>query len=400
MGRKETKRFNFTDARLGSLATPREAVKMYDMSNRNLGLKLLPSGKRQFFWSRAVPEISQPERAVRPTWKTIGEYPGVSIIDARKKATDFDKLLGDWKAKGCPYPNPFVDEVRSEMTFGEAVEDYFAKGLRAKAHRPDVAVREARYRVDKHLKQFSTRQLSTISKGEIRGLHDKITDGSGFYAANAIVRLVRTVYNHAIRNEKFAGANPAAKIQLPKEPPRERFLQRDELPRLFAALKSEPNPDLVDFVNMSLWTGHANRTFIRCAGATSLSTTIAGLSLIPKGGQAYVVALTKEAVAILEKRKNDKKRKNDSMWVFPSVGRSGHIADLTHCWRKMLKRAGITDFRMHDLRRTFASWQALQGTSLLIVGKSLGHKSTAATQVYARLSLDPVRESVSSATRS
>jgi integrase len=50
--------------------------------------------------------------------------------------------------------------------------------------------------------------------------------------------------------------------------------------------------------------------------------------------------------------------------------------------------------RIHDLRRTLGSWQAALGTSLPIIGKSLGHQSLEATQIYSRLELDPVRQSV------
>jgi integrase len=64
----------------------------------------------------------------------------------------------------------------------------------------------------------------------------------------------------------------------------------------------------------------------------------------------------------------------------------------------ILKAAKIEKLTIHDLRRTLGSWQAITGASLPIIGKSLGHKSIAATQIYARLSADPVRESVQRAT--
>ena len=54
--------------------------------------------------------------------------------------------------------------------------------------------------------------------------------------------------------------------------------------------------------------------------------------------------------------------------------------------------------RIHDLRRTLGSWQTALGASGFVVGKSLGHKSIQSTAVYARLNLDPVRESVNAAT--
>lgn len=59
---------------------------------------------------------------------------------------------------------------------------------------------------------------------------------------------------------------------------------------------------------------------------------------------------------------------------------------------------GIDNLRIHDLRRTLGSWQAKTGASLVIVGKSLNHKSPSTTAIYARLDLDPVRESVDRAT--
>ena len=40
---------------------------------------------------------------------------------------------------------------------------------------------------------------------------------------------------------------------------------------------------------------------------------------------------------------------------------------------------------MHDLRRTFGSYQAMNGESLIIIGKNLTHKSSQSTEVYARI---------------
>jgi len=58
----------------------------------------------------------------------------------------------------------------------------------------------------------------------------------------------------------------------------------------------------------------------------------------------------------------------------------------------------IPDLRIHDLRRTLGSWQAKTGASLAIIGKSLNHKNMATTAIYARLDIDPVRESMARAT--
>lgn len=76
-------------------------------------------------------------------------------------------------------------------------------------------------------------------------------------------------------------------------------------------------------------------------------------------------------------------------------------------YRNVIKKAvkekielpvGLVDIHVHDIRRTFGSYQAITGASLQIIGKSLGHKSPLSTQVYARLNLDPVRASIEKAT--
>ena len=59
--------------------------------------------------------------------------------------------------------------------------------------------------------------------------------------------------------------------------------------------------------------------------------------------------------------------------------------------------ARIRDLRIHDLRRTLGSWQAATGASLPMIGRTLAHKNVSTTAIYARLNLDPVRESMQKA---
>ena len=57
----------------------------------------------------------------------------------------------------------------------------------------------------------------------------------------------------------------------------------------------------------------------------------------------------------------------------------------TKAWRNALKRAGITDFRWHDLRHTWASWLIQNGTPLYDLQEMGGWKSAAMVRRYAHL---------------
>jgi site-specific recombinase XerD len=51
----------------------------------------------------------------------------------------------------------------------------------------------------------------------------------------------------------------------------------------------------------------------------------------------------------------------------------------------LLERAGIKDFRFHDLRHTFASWFMMNGGDLYELAKILGHSNIKMTERYAKL---------------
>lgn len=58
------------------------------------------------------------------------------------------------------------------------------------------------------------------------------------------------------------------------------------------------------------------------------------------------------------------------------------------------RRAGVYDFRFHDLRHTCASWMVMAGVSLVVVQKQLGHASIKTTMRYAHLAPGHMKEAV------
>ena len=79
-----------------------------------------------------------------------------------------------------------------------------------------------------------------------------------------------------------------------------------------------------------------------------------------KGGKAIPVPLNSEALAVVREQIG----RNQTV-VFTFDGRP-ILQPNTKAWRKALVRAGIDDFRWHDLRHTWASWHVQAGTPLHI----------------------------------
>ena len=79
------------------------------------------------------------------------------------------------------------------------------------------------------------------------------------------------------------------------------------------------------------------------------------------------------------------RKKADSPWVF--CKRNGErYGNVRKAFETARKRAGIVDFRFHDLRHTFASHLVMAGIDLKTVQELLGHKSFEMTLRYAHLS--------------
>ena len=374
----KTNRIAFTMKRVESLSIPsNKRVYWYDTDCRGLAVCVNPTGAKVFYlykWHNG-----------RPTRTPLGNFPEISVETARKQAK---ALLGDM-ARGLD-PHAARQAARHEQTVGGLWE--FWLETHAKQHKRSWKEDERQFNV--FLKSWSHRRLSAIKKADVQTLHAKVGTKNGHYAANRLLALVRAMFNKAA-DMGFTGPNPTAGINKFKEVKRDRFLEGDELPAFFRSLVEEPNETLRDFFLLALLTG-ARRANIQAMAWVDLDLT-ARYWRIPetKSGVPVVVPLVPAAVALLTTRKQTT---NGSPWVFPSRSKCGHLTEPKAAWKRIIERAGLKNLRPHDLRRSLGSWQAMGGASLPIIGKSLGHTQQSTTQIYARLQMDPVRDSVGSAT--
>lgn len=98
-----------------------------------------------------------------------------------------------------------------------------------------------------------------------------------------------------------------------------------------------------------------------------------------KARKAIRVPLSSEAVLLLQQQVGKHPAR-----VFTYRGQPIRWAN-TRAWREALKRAGIEDFRWHDLRHTWASWLAQSGTPLNVLQELGGWETEAMVRRYAHL---------------
>jgi integrase len=424
---------NFTKSELTKIAPPATGrIEYRDTKVAGLQLRVSSTGVKTFSVYRWGKATNKPERV------TIGRFPEISVDAARAKAGEIVAAF----AMG-ENPSEAKRKARAEMTFVDLFDLYIER--HSKVHKRTWREDQSKYQQylcsEKEGINLAAKKLSAIDRTDIARLHAKIGKAHPI-TANRVIALVSSVFGRAITWDIYDKINPATKIKKFRENSRDRFLQRDELPRFFNALNEEPNDVIRRFFLVSLLTGarRGNVLAMRwdCLDGKNWTWKIPGLQ--SKNGVPLTVMLSAEVVELL----NECKDGNDTPWVFPGTGKGGHLADPKKAWKRMLDtdelsqliqcirqndREFITkegdtldtallrareqakkyeidttgtrlaDLRPHDLRRTLGSYQAMTGASLPIIGKSLGHKSQAATQVYARLDWDPVRLSVSRATQ-
>ncbi|HUT90023.1 MAG TPA: site-specific integrase [Thermoguttaceae bacterium] len=373
--RSEPHKLPFGKARLAALPAPDEGrAYVYDAKVPGLALCVTSTGTKTFYIYRRIQ--GRPERI------RLGKFPDVTVENARTIAR---AVVGDIAKGGDP-----VAERRAARNVPTLREVFDRWGtLHAKVHRrswpEDVRV------FQKYLAPFHGRPMNRITVGDLAEWHGRIGEDHGPVQANRALSLLRTLFNFSPK-VGYEGANPCKQVTRFREQSRDRFLTPSEMGAFFEAVEKQPEP-WRDVFLVLLFTGARRGDVLSMAWADVDLEGRTWRVPHPKNDQPTILPLVPLALRVLRERHE---RRSAAPWVFP--GRSGHVKDARKAWLKVTEAAGIDNLHIHDLRRSLASWQAALGSSLVIIGASLGHRDLKSTQIYSRLQLDPVRRSVEAAT--
>lgn len=192
---------------------------------------------------------------------------------------------------------------------------------------------------------------------------------------NRALEIVRRILNLAHQDWRWIRAVP--KIRMLKEPRRRvRFLRREEARRLLDAMPTHMKP----IVRFALATDcRAGEIFELEWDRVDLARKVAWLDHgATKSGEGRCIPLNADAVAALQSTLGQHPR-----WCFTFAGK--RIQKSSTAWDRARQRAGIEDFRFHDLRHTWASWHVQSGTTLPELMELGGWKSYEMVLRYAHL---------------
>jgi integrase len=233
---------------------------------------------------------------------------------------------------------------------------------------------------------FKGKEITEINLPAINDvLARKKATGVSNATVNRYAALLSTMMNLAFSR---GWINGTFKIPKRNEQARSyRWLSRPEAVSLINELRPTA-AHLAQMVRFSLVTGlrQSNVTHLQWS-QIDLERRIAWvLPEHAKGKKTIAIPLNDSAIKILTEQQGQ-----HQLWVFPYAGRPV-INPANHAFKKAMARAGIENFRWHDLRHTWASWHVQSGTPLAVLQKLGGWSSYSMVLRYAHLAPDHIAE--------
>jgi integrase len=235
--------------------------------------------------------------------------------------------------------------------------------------------------LDNHLRDKYIDEIDVNIVQKIR--QAKIATGVKNGTVNRVMALLRAILNKAEKEWQWLDKSPYVRM-LPTAEKRIRWLTHIEADRLLKELPAH----LEAMARFALATG------LRESNVTGLLWEQLDMQrrcawIYPdqaKAKKAIAVPLNTDAINVIRGQIGKHKT-----CVFTYKGEPVTRAN-NHAWRKALKRAGIENFRWHDLRHTWASWHVQNGTPLNVLKDLGGWADIQMVLKYAHLSAEHLAE--------
>ncbi|MCP3176333.1 site-specific integrase [Desulfuromonas sp. KJ2020] len=299
--------------------------------------------------------------------------------DAKKWAQDTESAIRDGR---------FFKTIEAKKhTFSEMVNRYVKQVLPLKPKMQSQQKSQLEWWENK-LGHYLLSDVTPAMIGECRDqlLNEETSRGARRSPAttNRYLAALSHCYTMALNEWGWVELNPVSRVKKPVEPRgRVRFLSDDERIGLLEACEKSYLPSLHPIVVLALSTGMRQGEILRLKWCDIDFERRQLVIHETKNGERRVVPVVSQAYGLL--REYGRVRPIGSEYVFPAGARSG-IQAIRKAWEAALKKAGIKDFRFHDLRHSAASYLAMNGATLAEIAEVLGHKTLSMVKRYSHLS--------------
>jgi|TARA_Y100000031_G_scaffold93788_1_gene102900 integrase len=260
----------------------------------------------------------------------------------------------------------------------------------SRSNKAEITYKNDKYFSKRILQHFGDKYLSDVRPRDIsKFITDRRNDGVSDVTINHELRLLRHAYNLAIRNWELVDETPFAKIKIPSgDVRRVRYLFPDEEKNLMNALPKWLKPIVVIARETGLRL--SNIVYLKWSEVNIFSKMI--ILERTKNGEPHSVPMTENVCNILRMLFVDKK--NGYVFGYGEGGKPYRHWWISKSFRDTCRKAGIENFRFHDLRHDFCSRLVQRGADLYSVAGLAGHKDIKTTQRYAHLSPEKLRSTI------
>ena len=352
-------------------------VLKWDAEVKGFGIRCRPSGAKFYVLKMRV--------GGRQRWFTIGRHG--SPWTAETARCEALRLLG-LRAAGKD-PARDRDHEKGALIIAELTDRFLAEHVACRC-KPRTA-EDYRRAIGRYIRPvLGHHGLADLARADIVRLHHQLRHRP--YQANRCLAVLSKMMNLAeawgLRPD---GSNPCRHVKKYREDKRERYLTKEELHRLGAALaqaeqtKAE-SPFAIAAIGLLILTG-ARLTEILSLRWEYVDLANGVLRLPDSKTGAKDIFLNEASIKLLR----EMPRMAGNPHVIAGKKEGARLVNLQKPWRRLRATADLHGVRIHDLRHSFASIAAGAGMSLPVIGKLLGHTQPATTARYAHLAADPIR---------
>jgi integrase len=310
----------------------------------------------------------------RPTKLTLGSWPTLTLAAARKGAADTLHDLANGIDPSATRKAAKQKAAESEANTVAAICNEFLQRESKRLRTIDQRERILRRLV---YPAIGNRPVESLKRSEIARLLDRIEDSSGPRMADVTLAVLRRVFHwHALRSDEFR--SPIVRgmgRQSPADHRRARILDDNELRRLWAATADRQRfSNLIRFLLLTT-ARRGEAAEMRWDEVTDGIWTLPASRSKTKTEIVRPLSRAAQAMLAAQPRITD--------WVF-TTNRTGPLKSFSEPKAKLDAASGITNWRIHDLRRSSRSLLSRAGINPDIAERCLGHALPTIRATYDR----------------